>query len=569
MPEYDMPRPRFRADDPDQEKQMRKIISWLLQQDEKIRYILNNLDEDNFSEGLTTQISEALNIATTVNGTAQKEEIDALTGRVRRAETAISQNETEIRAKASQSEVDGLEERMGEAEAKITPTQIVATVRGSTEYQNDQHEFETEYSEIELTKDKAKITTPEFVVNIIKEGETETSLQIDEDGAQMEYLSVEKMIKAPNMAEKYMGAANLTVGTGGNYATLQAAFNTLNNKILTDDVTITLLSDLTEIAELKGIMGSGKLSIDGGSHTLTGSVALKYCKCAIEAEDLTIEGSSPGLSVTGCDYVNISDCVIDGGDANLDLSISEGSRVMLYNVELYNAVTLIQLTNMSDLRAIDCLGGDSNATYLYASDSTWAWFGDRPVGGYLEEGPCIYKDDSTGTNPGTPPSPPLQPTVLKTENITATLTGNWYGSWNKSEQLLRQGRYDSTDYTGAMWFPLGNRSGTVTRAAVTLTRRSRTGRSGTVDVMLYKLSNQGKSGEPVLTGGELLGSIASGERKSFDIPTSYVTLGGLTGLAIQADDTDTMSGRSYSENYAAFDGTDGDAPVLTVQYETT
>ena len=576
MPEYDMPRPRFRADDPDQEKQVKKIISWLLKQDEKIRYILNNLDEENFSEGLNAQISEALSIATSVNGTAQKEEIDALTGRVRRAETRIDQNEDAIAAKASQTEVDGLETRMDSAEAKITPGAIVATVRSSTEYQDDQHEFETEYSEIELTKDKARISTPEFVVNIIRSGAEETSLQIDEDGAQMDYLSVEKMIKAPNMAEKYMGKTSLTVGTGGDFATLQEAFDTLNNRIVTEDVTIQLVSDIAENAELRGVSGGGSVRLTGyqeggAQRVLSGSVEYAGCTCRLYLNDMTILGAGIGfgLAFSACNYASADSVTIDGQGLYRCLQADSGTRLILTYAKLYNATVLIDIER-STLHAGDC-EGYGGTYYMRASNSVWTWDGTRPEGSLWETGANIYNDNSSGTSRGTAPTPAQK--VIETQNVTATLTGNWYGSDWSSEQALRQGKYynggSANTYTGAMWFPLGTLSGTATRAAVTLTRRIKTGRSGTVDVRLYKMSNQGKSGAPELTGGVLLGSIASGERKSFDIPAGYVTMGGLTGLAIRADDTQAMSGRSYSDNYAAFEGTDGDAPVLTVQYETT
>lgn len=547
MPEYDMPRPRFRADDPDQEKQIRKIISWLLQQDEKIRYILNNLDEENFSEGLTTQISEALNIATSVNGVAQKEEIDALTGRVRRAETRIEQDEEILRLKASEEYVDEAIEGIDEFHA------------------------ESQYSEIELTKDRAKITTPEFIVNILREGAEETSLQIDEDGAVMDYLSVGKKLAAPNMAEKYMGKTSLTVGAvqGADFQTLQAAFDTLNDRVVAQDVTIRLVSDIEENAELKGVMGGGSVRLTGyhegnPQHVLTGSVEYIGCACRLYVNDLTMLGAGYGHAILAqaCMYLDINGVIFDGQGLVSCIQAIGGSTIKIQDAELYNARSLIDIAN-STLYATDCQGGQCT-NYLEADHCIWTWEGDRPTGAYLESGASIYKDNSTGSQSGIEPTPSTDNLVTERLNATTACRGN---NWNNDGRW--QGAVGSVNYKTCMWFDLRNLANKeVTSASLTLTRL-RAGGSGAAKLHLYNTPLSGASGDPLenKTDRGEIGEILNDERMAFPVPAAAVQQMIDSGGGLMLYQNEESRAVGYSKNYASFGQSGSDVPVLTVTYK--
>lgn len=86
---------------------------------------------------------------------------------------------------------------------------------------------------------------------------------MDGDGASLDYLTVNKKLVAPNLAAQYDGPTTLTVGTGGDYGSLSEVFAMLNNRILPSDVTINVISDITDIATLTGVMGSGCVNING------------------------------------------------------------------------------------------------------------------------------------------------------------------------------------------------------------------------------------------------------------------------------------------------------------------
>ena len=124
---------------------------------------------------------------------------------------------------------------------------------------------------------------------------------------------------------------------------------------------------------------------------------------------------------------------------------------------------------------------------------------------------------------------------------------------------------------GAFWFAESGLSGkTIQSATLTIQRIAGKGRSGSVTMKLWTTTLTGKSGKPtdsLVSLGEI-GTIANGETVTVDVPTSAISViasGG--GLVLYTEETSNKTGKTYSENYAHFEGADGSAPVLTVTYQ--
>lgn len=87
---------------------------------------------------------------------------------------------------------------------------------------------------------------------------------------------------------------------------------------------------------------------------------------------------------------------------------------------------------------------------------------------------------------------------------------------------------------------------------------------------LWSTALTGKSGKPtdsLVSLGEV-GKIGNGETVTVSIPTSAIsTIASGGGLVLYTEETTNASGKTYSANYAHFEGTDGSAPVLTVTYQ--
>ena len=88
---------------------------------------------------------------------------------------------------------------------------------------------------------------------------------------------------------------------------------------------------------------------------------------------------------------------------------------------------------------------------------------------------------------------------------------------------------------------------------------------------LWTTTVTGKSGtmaSSTLTSLGEIGTIANGETVTVSIPTSAIsTIASGGGLVLYTEETANASGKTYSANYAHFEGVDGSAPVLTATYQ--
>ena len=88
---------------------------------------------------------------------------------------------------------------------------------------------------------------------------------------------------------------------------------------------------------------------------------------------------------------------------------------------------------------------------------------------------------------------------------------------------------------------------------------------------LWTTTVTGKSGvmaSSTMTSLGAIGKIANGETLTVSVPVSAIaTIASGGGLVLYTEETANASGKTYSANYAHFDGTGGSAPVLTVTYQ--
>ena len=141
MPTLDINIPQFKPEDLDDEKQRRRILGYLASLNEQLRYVLNNLDEDNLSPALT-EVIDSKTSAT---------EFNEATGRMETMSTQISQNAKEIALKASSETVDALGNRVGSAEASIsTQAGWIALKANQTEVDNLTGRVSTAESSIDV-----------------------------------------------------------------------------------------------------------------------------------------------------------------------------------------------------------------------------------------------------------------------------------------------------------------------------------------------------------------------------------------------------------------------------------
>lgn len=123
-------------------------------------------------------------------------------------------------------------------------------------------------STVFIDEGKVEISTPEFSVNtpgayfnIPGSEDGSPIVEIGEDGLTAGSINAREGVWAPNIRELITDDHAYTVGTGGDYPTLQAVFDTINDKALDGDIVISLLDSVDAGGTLRGVVGSGKVII--------------------------------------------------------------------------------------------------------------------------------------------------------------------------------------------------------------------------------------------------------------------------------------------------------------------
>ena len=422
-------------------------------------------------------------------------------------------------------------------------------------------------SNILMDTEHTEIRTPYLDIDV---SGTEGDMHIDENGIS----GGTGTFKTLNCPDVVKSTGNATYSGG-----LQEAFNAMNGRFLTGDVTISLSADQYGTFMLKGVYGvNASINIVGNGHSINGELAVYNCKLTnvgIGGVTINGNGSSTPLVLIDAGFVSVSGVTVNGGGAGTAVDANYGTRLMMYNNGLYNASNLIRLGHCTEGSLVQLRGG-SCTNYLRADGARWTMSGTRPDGTYAQENTCLHapeNPDSLTIDYGT-----SQPSVtpVTTESYTASVTGTYYpsGHWI-NDNTIRQGHEGTgsnarKDY-GCMWFNASTlTSKTIKSATLTIKRISGKGRSSSVTLKLWTTTLTGKSGKPtdsLVNLGEI-GKIANGETATFNVPTSAIGViasGG--GLVLYTEETTNKTGKTYSENYAHFEGVGGSAPVLTVTYQ--
>ena len=414
------------------------------------------------------------------------------------------------------------------------------------------------------------LKTPYFEVDVSGEN---GDFRADENGLTVKVGTFEQLY-CPEIVKYYAGAASVTLAAGSDLTIISDA---LRNRILPYTVTITLAGDVTGRLTLAGMSGRGNVIINAAGHTLNGCVAAINNAVGIEINNLTVSRALERqcVNIERCASVKLYQCVFNGNG----LSNGQGvraiySKLFVQGCEFYNLYTAFAMSYGAEVIA---LGNKGSATeFLWVDGATGRFAGTRPSGAVNKGNPSfLLPADPTTLTIDTGSAAPVE-TPVATSSYTANLTGTYYpsGHW-MSDNIIRQG-YEGTgssarkDY-GCMWFGASALSGkTIKSATLTIKRIAGKGRSSSVTMKLWTTTVTGKSGKPtdsLVSLGEV-GTIANGETVTVSVPTSAIsTIASGGGLVLYTEETSNKTGKTYSENYAHFEGTDGSAPVLTVTYQ--
>ena len=425
-------------------------------------------------------------------------------------------------------------------------------------------------SSILMDVNHTEISTPYLDIDV---SGTDGDMHIDENGISSGTATFETL-NCPDVVKHYTGDASITLADGSDVSVIS---NALSNHMLTYDVTITLTGDVNGALILKGMCGSGNVTVKGAGHTLNGYALLSNNWCRINVESLKISKATANrqcVNADRCVEVKFYSCIFN---ANNSPSNAQGIRtsyssVLLQNCEFYNIPdSAMAFSYGTDALALSCKGAATHC--LWSDGATVRMAGSRPDGTCNTGNPSFLlpADPSTITVNTGSATPTETPVTMA--SYTASVTGTYYpsGHWISNSSLI-QGRYDTTRHYACMWFDASALSGkTIKSATLTIKRIAGAGKSSSVNVTLYTSPVTGKSGNPTTNAVSLgtLGKAGNGETVIVNLPTSAIAAIASGGaLMLDPGDTANASNKRYSSNYARFEGKDdGTPPVLTVTYQ--
>ena len=406
-------------------------------------------------------------------------------------------------------------------------------------------------SSVEITRDEVRFDTDKFSVHTGDAGD----MAIDKDGMSIGNITATRSLTAPNVAYRLNGGT-YHVGSGKAYATLDQVFAEINDRTLTESVSIYIDDPVVYGgATLEGVSGSGEVFIYGQGHTWVGNSTISECNSYVRFDKLTIQGTSGtnGMNVSCCKFVKFVDTIFDGNNKLSEASLHiVASRVDLSNVDVYRSPYHLY-AEYSTLSTDNLKGGESGTSWMRGHDNVMTVRASKPLG-TMDGTRCIVMPDlgTVAVNAGKSVNP-------QQEAVTVTLSPiDWryhYGSWSADKpSQLYQGMYGSDKYRAVYWFSNSGLSGkTIKTATLTLTRISGSGSGAAIDIHLWGTPLALASGNPTTNRQDygIIGKLAYGETKEFTIPLTAAqafAAGSIKALMIDSNES-VINSRGYSDNY--------------------
>lgn len=439
-------------------------------------------------------------------------------------------------------------------------------------------------SSIMISREEVRITAPKTLIAIpVDGGGGEIAAQIDENGAFFPTL------ESPTVSALYAGPLNITVNptstpSGTVFTSLSAAIATINDRQINDDITITIVAGavLNENVIVRGISGHGmftitssdtdvKATINGRVLLYGNSITWRIIGMIINAQ-FTSGTSNFALASSRNLFGVVRYCIVNGNAyTHTGICAQQGGSLLIETTEVYNGVNGVTSWEGTMVNSLNIKGSGFTTRALYSYGGNIKSSGTIPVGALTAAINGSLVTTGCTTNAGSGTTPP----ELVTSTYDATLTGWKQVSWS-SETYVRQGLTQYGAITGCMWFnnttiraALAGK--TIESATLRIKRRSGTGKSTAVQLRLHGISLTGKSGTPTLvTSYGLIGSLAWSETGTLAIPAAAITdlrAGTINGFALHTGETTYSESKGYSDNYAAFDGTEAVKPQLGVTYQ--
>lgn len=284
MAQLNLSLPSFQGLDLSDEKQLRKLTSYLYRLDEQLRYVLNNLGEENLSDSLRAII----------NAQTDAMVLDEMTGQVQRLSTQIVQTAQAISLKADKKTLDALGETLGQsiAELEVTAEEIRAEVSDTASGLQSQINQTAEAIEMKASKEEVQ------TIQHAAEGAVQTAT-----GAQATAnAAAGAAANAQNAASEAAQAAQNAQSTANS---AQTSADALVQRVTKAESEIAVQAD--EIA-LRVTKTQYETGLDGKLDADKPSVGVQTASAVVNEKGVYLTGGEIDMRTSsGEDYVNITE----------------------------------------------------------------------------------------------------------------------------------------------------------------------------------------------------------------------------------------------------------------------
>lgn len=405
-----------------------------------------------------------------------------------------------------------------------------------------------------ITPDGFSMATPNFNLTLYDPDDPEnTYMELSGDSTGFKRLIAEEIVSGSVVAVR--NAATRTIGSAAtdDYATLQDALDRLCEACLEGDIVLEINTTTPQAGELRGLSGSGTLTIRPASGVASVIGQLRLLGCS--AEVIVSGGAIASTATTDwAVYVKNAVLTVTGGcaiDAVKGIYCGRFSRAIVDDMTGECA----EMAYCDKGGVLTIIGNAPSGTIAHA-----------PGGQIYEAGIVQYV-----------PVVPTPPSTIETRTTayTATLSDTFASYWRQMKDI-RQGAYDGLESRGAFWFNntqlRSDLSGaTDISAMLSLKRVAGTGQGGAVSVRLYGTTRASNSGaQPALSVNYgIIGTWANGGYGTVAIPATAINAlvaGTIQGFVLHSTNTYVLSGKAYTSDYAKFSGVGGTPPKLTITY---
>lgn len=554
----------------DDKQERKKILNFLYQLTEQLRYWQNNLELDNMTEEFQEQFLGIEGVTVTL-----RKELDQVIAKVESGETgdvselAVRVGEIAAQVQTMSGEVaalkitaQGLSTEVKDAKDNVSEVQ--QTVQGlQTSVQNAQGDISALEQTAQglsvqvgkkLDATKESVGVKNSAMTLTKDEFTlafdgKNVMEVDEDSAVFDVDTLTAKGQIIGNVVNTQKAGSYTVKSG---ASIQSVINNLN-KYLLGNVYVYVEGQHTEDVSIQGFYGMGNLYLSFRSGAVfSGSIDIRYCKSVSiigpsQSERCFLSTADNGIYAYNVERLNVYLLNMYGGGRQRGIYCLYSPGVYIEECALAGFTQGIYITSNSQASVYNCIGGGTGDNALTSAavvngGAMMTLYGStRPMGALSDSnGAGLLRDAGTVETSATGDTPVVNTSITASPSVTyscvsSTATGNstLVHDWGYYSNPF-QGKYSAAGgYMHGMWIYADGLSAvrsaiankTIVSATLTIKRADAYGTDGKTVRLWYHDKTAKPSGSwpsAILTDTGLTATVDRGKSVTFTLTSALV-----------------------------------------------